>query len=66
MTNIELVHADAEKIHALYRERGGRYGMTGGFMNPGPERAIDNDLWKECRAIVTGCNTLTERVERYK
>lgn len=64
--NTQLIHEDAEAAHKLYKERGGRYGRTGGFMNRGPERAIDRKLWNECMAQVTGPLTLTERAERYK
>ena len=65
-TNTKLHMDDADKIHELYQARGGKYGVTGGFMNRGPERAIDNELWKECQEQVTGCKTLSERVARYK
>lgn len=65
-TNIDKIMADSDKMHELYKSRGGEYGYTGGFMNRGPLRAIDNELWEKCRVEVTGCKTLTERVERYR
>ena len=32
-------------VHQKYREIGGKYGREGGFLNRGPEKAIDRDKW---------------------
>ena len=63
---LKLQLDDSDAAHKLYKSKGGEYGFTGPFYSPGPERAIDDDLWSKCMEAVTGCKTLTDRVVRYQ
>mgnify|MGYP003147292680 CR=1 FL=1 len=37
---------DIDEAHKLYKAKGGEYGRTGGFLNRGPIRALDDNLWQ--------------------
>lgn len=43
--NVGFSESEICLVHQKYREIGGEYGREGGFLNRGPEKAIDRDKW---------------------